>query len=66
MSDPDHRPLPAPTGPNLDPDPAWARVPIYPLLLGLALIAVAYVQTDVSVWAALRAMLVAWRSWLLP
>ena len=58
MSDPDHRPLPTPTGPNLDPDPAWARVPFYPLPLGLALIAVAYVQTDVSVWAALRAMLV--------
>ena len=58
MSDPDHRPLPAQTGPNLHPDPNWARVPFYPLLLALALIAVAYIQTDVSIWAALRAMLV--------
>jgi hypothetical protein len=38
-------------------EPAWARLPFHPVLLGFALVAVAYLQTDVSVWAALRPLL---------
>jgi hypothetical protein len=51
---PDHRLLPAQTGPPPQHESAWARAPVYPVLLALALVAVAYIQTDVSVQAVLR------------
>jgi hypothetical protein len=53
---PDHRLLPAQTGPPPQREPAWARIPFYPVLLGFALVAVAYIQTDVSVLAVLRTL----------
>jgi len=53
---PDHRLLPAQTGPPPQHEPAWARIPFYPVLLGFALVAVAYIQTDVSVLAVLRTL----------
>ena len=56
MVAPDHRLLPAQTGPPPQREPAWARIPFYPVLLGFALVAVAYIQTDVSVLAVLRTL----------
>jgi len=53
---PDHRLLPAQTGPPPQHEPAWARIPFYPVLLAAALVAVAYIQTDVSVLAVLRTL----------
>ena len=56
MVAPDHRLLPAQTGPPPQREPAWARIPFYPVLLAFALVAVAYIQTDVSVLAVLRTL----------
>jgi hypothetical protein len=53
---PDHRLLPAQTGATPHRESAWGRVPFYPVLLALALVGVAYIQTDVSVLATLRTL----------
>ena len=63
MSAPDHRPLPAQTGPPSDSErvsaereSVLARVPFYPLLVGFALVAGTYIDRDVSYGAVIRAM----------
>jgi len=59
VSAPDHRPLPAQTGPPPPRERALARIPFYPVLVGVALIAGTFIQRDVSASAAVRTLGVA-------
>src|ERR1051325_11339300 len=59
VSAPEHRPLPPQTGPPPPRERALARIPLYPVLVGVALIAGTFIQRDVSASAAVRTLGVA-------